>query len=68
MTETEPLLRSTAAEQYGEAVGAVAHQVEDHVDSALNFDPDGDDDNPLEWSSTYKWLIVSLLGLNAFTV
>src|SRR5688572_5982634 len=68
MTETEPLLRASATEQHGEAVSAVAHQAEHNVDSTLKFDPNGDDDNPLEWSNAYKWAIVALLGLNAFTV
>ncbi|KAK0385656.1 hypothetical protein NLU13_6833 [Sarocladium strictum] len=68
MNETEPLLQGSASEQYGEAVSAVAHQAEQHLDPTLKFDPNGDEDNPLEWSNAYKWAIVGLIALNAFTV
>jgi hypothetical protein len=33
-----------------------------------DFDPRGDHDNPLEWPAPFKWGIVFLLALTAFTV
>lgn len=33
-----------------------------------DFDPQGDHDNPLEWPTPFKWGIVFLLALTAFTV
>lgn len=36
--------------------------------SQVDFDPDGDPDNPLEWSRAYKLEVVSLLVIMAFTV
>ncbi len=35
---------------------------------AADFDPDGDSENPLEWTTPYKWFIVFLLAMSAFTV
>lgn len=32
------------------------------------FDPNGDSDNPLDWPDSYKWSVVALLALTAFTV
>ncbi|KAK0704564.1 major facilitator superfamily domain-containing protein [Lasiosphaeris hirsuta] len=34
----------------------------------VDFDPNGDVDNPLEWPIAYKWGIVALMALMAFTV
>ncbi|KAK2026062.1 major facilitator superfamily transporter [Colletotrichum zoysiae] len=34
----------------------------------LDFDPNGDPDNPREWPTPFKWTIVGLLALTAFTV
>lgn len=34
----------------------------------VHFDPDGDDENPLDWPQSYKWGIVALLSFMAFTV
>ncbi|KAK1995241.1 major facilitator superfamily transporter [Colletotrichum falcatum] len=34
----------------------------------LDFDPDGDPENPREWPTAFKWTIVGLLALTAFTV
>ncbi len=34
----------------------------------VDFDPDGDADNPMEWPAAFKWGIVLLLALMAFTV
>jgi hypothetical protein len=40
----------------------------DALDGAIDFDPSGDPDNPLEWPAAFKWSVVSLLALMAFTV
>jgi len=34
----------------------------------IDFDPDGDAENPLEWKPAYKWGLVLLQALIAFTV
>ncbi|RYP30707.1 hypothetical protein DL767_006123 [Monosporascus sp. MG133] len=34
----------------------------------VDFDPKGDAENPMEWPVAYKWSIVALLALTAFTV
>ncbi|KAK1572788.1 major facilitator superfamily transporter [Colletotrichum navitas] len=34
----------------------------------LDFDPNGDPENPREWPTPFKWTIVGLLALTAFTV
>jgi len=34
----------------------------------VDFDPNGDPDNPLDWSKGYKLGVVSLLAFMAFTV
>jgi len=34
----------------------------------VDFDPNGDPDNPMDWSKGYKMGVVSLLGFMAFTV
>jgi hypothetical protein len=41
-------------------------EAEEELD--IDFDPSGDPDNPLEWPATFKWTIVALLALMAFTV
>lgn len=56
MNEASPLLGHVEAEQH-----QVPHQ------SLVEFDPNGDIDNPLEWSKAYKLGVVSLLGFMAFT-
>lgn len=38
------------------------------ADPALDFDPKGDPDNPLEWPAAFKWSMVLLLAFTAFTV
>lgn len=35
---------------------------------AIEFDRNGDPDNPLEWPSSYKWGIVALLSFMGFTM
>lgn len=34
----------------------------------VDFDPNGDSDNPIEWTKSYRWCIVLLLAFMAFTV
>lgn len=57
MDETRPLLGYI--DQYPHRVA------EQSVD---DFDPDGDPDNPMDWSPAYKAGIVFLLAFMAFTV
>lgn len=59
-TESEPLLRHADTQRsYDDSV---------KEDNIVDFDPNGDADNPLEWPNAYKWCIVLLLALTAFTV
>lgn len=39
-----------------------------HTPAVLDFDPNGDDDNPREWPTAFKWSITLLLACMAFTV
>jgi hypothetical protein len=57
--ESQPLLRPDL--EQGDDCGAASEQV-------VDFDPSGDPENPLEWPAPFKWTIVSLLALMAFTV
>ncbi|KAK4187147.1 major facilitator superfamily domain-containing protein [Podospora australis] len=34
----------------------------------IDFDPNGDAENPLEWPTAFKWSIVTILAFMAFTV
>jgi len=34
----------------------------------VDFDPAGDEDNPIEWAPAFKWGVVALLAVMAFTV
>ncbi|KIW22889.1 uncharacterized protein PV07_11137 [Cladophialophora immunda] len=61
MDETQPLLRNTIQAQQGPDKAA---QPTDIVD----FDPNGDPENPRDWPNAYKWGIVALLAFMAFTV
>ncbi len=59
VAEEQPLLRSTPED------------LEDgtrHAEVILDFDPEGDDENPREWPVAFKWAIVLLLACMAFTV
>jgi hypothetical protein len=57
MAETQPLL------------GHIEEQQGCTSDLPLvDFDPNGDPENPMEWSRAYKMGVVSLLGFMAFTV
>jgi hypothetical protein len=57
MDETRPLLGHV-----------VEHQncIEDQ--SLVDFDPNGDPDNPMDWPKAYKLGVVALLAFMAFTV
>ncbi|KAB5529053.1 major facilitator superfamily transporter [Coniochaeta sp. 2T2.1] len=59
--ENQPLL--VASED------AARHRDEDDaLHGAIDFDPSGDPENPLEWPAALKWSIVALLTFMAFTV
>ena len=44
------------------------HQHRTAVQSLIDFDPNGDPDNPMDWPKTYKLGVVTLLAVMAFTV
>jgi hypothetical protein len=59
MDENQPLL------------GTDLERREDDVSTLrgiVDFNPDGDEDNPVEWPTAFKWTIVALLAFMAFTV
>ncbi|KAI6856469.1 hypothetical protein KC338_g4503 [Hortaea werneckii] len=58
--EEQPLLRPDRAPQ------SISYHASQDPDA--DFDPDGDQDDPLQWPMTYRWGLVSLLALMAFTV
>lgn len=60
MDEQQPLLDSSH--------GHSAEQEHNGKHTLVEFDPNGDPDNPLEWPTRYKWSIVLLLAFMAFTV
>lgn len=64
MDENVPLLANPEAEEceIGERLD------EDARKDIVGFDPAGDPENPMEWPVAYKWGIVALLALTAFTV
>lgn len=61
MDETEPLLAD---------VHLIDTERCDEVSrkDIVDFNVDGDTENPLEWPAVYKWGIVLLLSFLAFTV
>ncbi|KAK0930747.1 hypothetical protein LTR91_010506 [Friedmanniomyces endolithicus] len=63
MDETQPLLPQRTNEYR-------AHHPQDKTDVnyRLNFDPNGDPDNPQDWKTSYKWGVVLLLAFMAFSV
>ena len=65
MDETEPLLGHDNVIN-NEPHGIVRHGSKDFV--VVDFDPNGDPDNPMEWPKAYRWGIVVLLAFMAFTV
>ncbi|KAI7504644.1 hypothetical protein KC347_g8243 [Hortaea werneckii] len=54
--EEQPLLRPDRAPYHASQ------------DPDADFDPEGDQDDPRQWPMTYRWGLVSLLALMAFTV
>ncbi|KAK3296383.1 major facilitator superfamily domain-containing protein [Chaetomium fimeti] len=73
--DTQPLLRSVTNEgQQVYTTNPVAPPPpQDGADIAetttiVDFDPDGDAENPLDWPAPFRWAIVSLLAVMAFTV
>jgi hypothetical protein len=77
--ETQPLLLSKsngsancpapiAGYQYTEVNNACIDAGAASDAYLVDFDPEGDVDNPLEWPTAFKWGIVALLALTAFTV
>ncbi|TGJ85849.1 hypothetical protein E0Z10_g2925 [Xylaria hypoxylon] len=61
MDETQPLLADVHLVDT-ERCDEVSHK------DIVDFDVDGDAENPMEWPAAYKWGIVSLLSFMAFTV
>ena len=59
--ETQPLLSPPENERRDP-------HVKDTTDTVVDFDPNGDSDNPMDWPPLYKWSIVVLLAISAFTV
>jgi hypothetical protein len=57
MDETQPLL--------GHAFEQESHSVDRPL---VEFDPNGDPENPQDWPNAYKWGIILLLAFMAFTV
>jgi hypothetical protein len=57
MEESQPLLRQISEPRHPTC-----------SDAQVDFDPNGDPDNPLDWPKAYKMGVVSLLALMAFTV
>ncbi|KAK3339962.1 major facilitator superfamily domain-containing protein [Lasiosphaeria hispida] len=73
--ETQPLLGSRATFSAISTINtAGGPRATDETDGRIvngcvvDFDPNGDVDNPLEWPIAYKWGIVALMALMAFTV
>ncbi|KAI0160948.1 MFS general substrate transporter [Hypoxylon sp. FL1284] len=61
MDETQPLLQDAHLVYEERETTAPSKDI-------IDFDADGDAENPLEWPVAYKWGIVSLLAFMAFTV
>lgn len=66
MDETTPLLPSTTNEILEDDRRILDHALKD-VD-VVDFDPNGDPENPQDWANSYKWGIVALLATQAFAV
>ncbi|KAJ0122687.1 major facilitator superfamily transporter [Diaporthe amygdali] len=64
MDETTPLLPDAATAPIPRDDQLHRVPSKDFVD----FDPNGDDENPIDWPQGYKWGIVTLLSFMAFTV
>lgn len=59
IAETEPLL--------GTGIGQTETLARE-PNAVVDFDPNGDLENPLDWPKAFKWGIVALLAFMAFTV
>lgn len=57
--ETQPLLGNESL-RYDDENAKTA--------DVVDFDPNGDEENPMDWPKSYKWGIVALLAFMAFTV
>lgn len=64
MDETTPLLpdAATAIPTLDDQHHAIPNK------DIVDFDPNGDPENPMDWPTPYKWGIVTLLAAMAFTV
>ena len=65
MDETQPLLQNTNNRE------VERRRSDSNVPKnalSVDFDPDGDAENPLEWPKTFRWTVVALLAFMAFTV
>jgi hypothetical protein len=63
MDETQPLLSPELTRGH-----AIVTQDEAGYDHTIDFNPDGDPDNPLDWPQSYKRGVILLLAFMAFTV
>ncbi|KAI1097198.1 MFS general substrate transporter [Jackrogersella minutella] len=61
MDETQPLLQD-ANLIYAEREDEASNK------DIVDFNPNGDAENPMEWPQAYKWVIVASLAFMAFTV
>ncbi|KAK5655795.1 hypothetical protein OQA88_5333 [Cercophora sp. LCS_1] len=68
--ETQPLLRSKTHESVENNIAGYQYTEVNNggLPDLDEFDPRGDVDNPLEWPKQFKWGIVFLLAMTAFTV
>ncbi|GAB1320946.1 MFS multidrug transporter [Madurella fahalii] len=73
MDESQPLLRSITNEGQQVYTNPSAPLQDGGADIAetttiVDFDPQGDPENPLEWPTPFKWSVVGMLAFMAFTV
>ncbi|KXX75947.1 Polyamine transporter 3, partial [Madurella mycetomatis] len=73
MDESQPLLRSVTNEGQQVYTNPSAPLRDGGADIAetitiVDFDPQGDPDNPLDWLTSFKWSVVGMLAFMAFTV
>ncbi|KAI0162269.1 MFS transporter [Xylariaceae sp. FL1272] len=61
MDETQPLLPDSDRNR-------VIEEDANTDPNIVTFNPEGDEENPLEWPSAYKWAVVGLLAFMAFNV
>ena len=64
MDETAPLLHGRTEDHVAQSTADVSSIAA----GVVKFQPDGDPENPVDWPSSYKWGIVSLLAFMGFTV